>query len=1454
MRSIRCLLVLALASCGALPALAQVPVAKSDGSVSSAAPSRRTVAQLPACVTGIEGRRYTLTDAQSATDQTIGGGSNVHVAVCQQGVWIAENPASGGGVSDGDKSDITVSGGGVNWQIDADAVGASEIAAGAVGASEAAGLDAGDTTTGEFADARIGAAITRDAESPAAGDITGSHSAGYQVGANAIGAPEIATGAVAADELDEVAVEAGLEAVLDLQDQQGAVNDAQVPNTITIDAATRSGVIDSTGTAATTYRFDATERCLYRDRASAGVVGTRDSHFAEACLDPPGDGTFASDERPVVLRPETYERNGTTTTKGIAEAVAEAATFARAATVRLGSIRLYEHTGATPITITQTGMTLEGEGVGAIVRCRPANGCSANPVILVEANNVRIRNISVVQEVANADAIRIGTSGTSYPSGVVIQDNLIDGDSTLAAGSRGTGAGIRILGLENRVTNNQIRWFGDAIKLAGHSLGRANANALTQNRISSTDDGVTCTVGGFAANKGDCEGILLRENTLQSIYRYGVYAVGGTADDDQFNSVHSVKNWYEGLDTGIYCDGSSATRDPQCVSDGDNFSATVDVAGTAGRPDADSLGDSLVTTSANGSDHFVRHARQNSVQCITHAGSGALYHGGDRFDANPCVPSVTGSGVLRDMDADLGWRDEATTLTADWVNTANPWADNEVSDTLTASTSTTAGANDNDTSIATTAFVQQEIDDGDLLTDNCALENDSTPIPDSCVGDGTDGGGGGGATVLDLGDDAANESAGITEIATTGDTTGVFTEPSADKLLVDAAQPWPSALNLKTDGTAIGNESVEVTGSVVNIDPDQTGVADYQFTDTQLYFGSLTTGLQFEGTTSDANENELRTEDPIGDAIFQIPALATGTYKLATREAAETFSGVKTFSVAPNLAASSVDAIGEIASALRIGSGTKLVTGLEGVDVVTIETPSSANTVRWLVTNPGSGGVSVESEADAVNGGTLRAYEGLDDGANFFGFKVPNSGLTLDREITLEDDANPIPDAAVGDGVDDDVPEAADLGAITAGNGLTSPATGTLDVNPGLGMRISSDTIGFDPTAALSGDHALGANECKWGASGIICEGSAADAFEAYIAFTNPTADRTVTIPDAASATVQPITCGGTDKLSSISSAGVATCSADQTSAGSNDSIRVEDGNDAGTFTAATDADFGDSGDINFALDTGASPDEITATVRADSVALGTDTTGGYAASSSEGGNATLANAATALAANGANCSAGSVAGGVDASGAAESCLDPLTSSDTETITNKTIDAEAAGNVVTLPIQIPLAAAGCTNTTAASFWDLPTSSPAVAACRTGTNVTGGVLDFADGSSLTAQTSFRLPTGWTGAIDAVVDWQATATAGDVVWKLAIACSGDGDSDDPAFTDDAFTPDTAKGTANQRNDTSSNTITTTGSCAAGDLARVRVKRDSADAGDTMAATARLMGVHIIVRAAL
>lgn len=101
----------------------------------------------------------------------------------------------------------------------------------------------------------------------------------------------------------------------------------------------------------------------------------------------------------------------------------------------------------------------------------------------------------------------------------------------------------------------------------------------------------------------------------------------------------------------------------------------------------------------------------------------------------------------------------------------------------------------------------------------------------------------------------------------------------------------------------------------------------------------------------------------------------------------------------------------------------------------------------------------------------------------------------------------------------------------------------------------------------------------------------------------------------------------------------------------------------------------GSSGDV---VMTG--PGSVAATIQANAVALGTDTTGGYAGSSTEGGSATTADA---LAANGTNCSAPNFGRGVDAAGNCEGAAIAATdlpstavTPGSYTTTNLTVDAQ----------------------------------------------------------------------------------------------------------------------------------------------------------------------------------
>lgn len=194
--------------------------------------------------------------------------------------------------------------------------------------------------------------------------------------------------------------------------------------------------------------------------------------------------------------------------------------------------------------------------------------------------------------------------------------------------------------------------------------------------------------------------------------------------------------------------------------------------------------------------------------------------------------------------------------------------------------------------------------------------------------------------------------------------------------------------------------------------------------------------------------------------------------------------------------------------------------------------------------------------------------------------------------------------------------------------------------------------------------------------------------------------------------------------------------------------------------------------------------------------------------------------------------------------------------SDTQTFTNKSYDAEAAGNILTIPVKIWLAAAGCNDDAEATFWDLPTTNPAVPACVTGTNIQKGVLDFADGANaLSAQTNLMLPSDFSasGNLDVVIKWFSSTTSGDVVWQVDTVCVADGETDDPSWNTASTVTDTTKGTANQLNDASITNVIKTG-CAAGELMHLGIYRDPTHASDTMAGTARLIGVEATYRRAM
>lgn len=492
------------------------------------------------------------------------------------------------------------------------------------------------------------------------------------------------------------------------------------------------------------------------------------------------------------------------------------------------------------------------------------------------------------------------------------------------------------------------------------------------------------------------------------------------------------------------------------------------------------------------------------------------------------------------------------------------------------------------------------------------------------------------------------------------------------------------------------------------------------------------------------------------------------------------------------------------------------------------------------------------------------------------------------------------------------------------GAALTIAATLGTDIVTG---EIVDGTIAYadvDATATLAGNPANGNSSVWFATTGLIFEGSTSDTFESLITVTDPTADRTFTIPNADSNPVQPLTCSGTDKVSAIAATGAITCSADETGAGGGDAIQVEDGDNAGTFTAATDVDFEDSGDINFALNTATSPDQISATIRADSVALTTDTTGNYVQDVADGtgidgtasgegatytpsldlteitcGTGLVCGSATAINLDYADTLAGNpafnaeecvfttdgtggggflcegnaggntneqlhlfaAADGADTTDfiatASAAVTDAIGAATTNTLTNKTLDVEGTGNSITTVSKLWLPVAQCQNTTAGILWDYETANSPAAACVTGTNTQKGVADFDATTDECLQMHVQLPADFSGNIDVRYVWLASATTGSVGWCSQLVSTADAETDDPAFPAQGAgncVSDAAKGTTLQVNQADDTSITATG-VAAGELLHIRLCRDANGGAvtDDMTGDARLIGVEYTFRRA-
>lgn len=214
----------------------------------------------------------------------------------------------------------------------------------------------------------------------------------------------------------------------------------------------------------------------------------------------------------------------------------------------------------------------------------------------------------------------------------------------------------------------------------------------------------------------------------------------------------------------------------------------------------------------------------------------------------------------------------------------------------------------------------------------------------------------------------------------------------------------------------------------------------------------------------------------------------------------------------------------------------------------------------------------------------------------------------------------------------------------------------------------------------------------------------------------------------------------------------------------------------------------------------------------------------------------------------------GTNSAGVVTLAAAVAGTDYTTSTATETFTNKTFDTNATGNLFTIPKRFFIVAAGCNGTTGTANFDLPTTGAPTASC-TGTTTTVGAMDYVDAATTRAFSNFKLPGTWTGAIDINLLWFANSASSNAVrWSVALGCVADSEAVNvgPSYNAASVSNAAYVGTANQRTTTLFNSVAVT-NCAVNETMWLSVERIGADGGDTLAATAELLGVEVILRVA-
>ena len=428
-----------------------------------------------------------------------------------------------------------------------------------------------------------------------------------------------------------------------------------------------------------------------------------------------------------------------------------------------------------------------------------------------------------------------------------------------------------------------------------------------------------------------------------------------------------------------------------------------------------------------------------------------------------------------------------------------------------------------------------------------------------------------GDITLDSASDIVLDADGADIILKDGGTEfGRFSQ-SGGQLVIKSSSSATTALTMSGANVTIAG-NLTVTGTT---EGDSNITLGDAATDTVTFGGTISGNLVFEGSTDDSFETTVAPGNPSSDITLTLPALVSDT--LVGLASTQTLTN-KTLTT-PVIA--EIDS----GSTITLDATTDIVLDADGADIIL----KDGGTEFGRFTN-GSGELIIKSCSSATTNMTM-------SGAN----TTIAGNLTVTGTSTFNGGT-----VNLGDSASDTIV----FNGLVSGNiifeGSTSdsfettlaPGNPSSDITLTLPSAASDQLVGRNTTDTLTNKTITSptVSGLTLSDSAIVFEGSTADSFESTLTVTDPTADRTITLPNATGTLITHGMFSGDATVATNGALTLATVNSDTSAVGSTTVIPVITANAKGLVTSVGTASI--STVLTVGADSGSN----------DTVTVGTDT------------------------------------------------------------------------------------------------------------------------------------------------------------------------------------------------------------------------------------------------------